>query len=102
VQLGEADERSRHRGEMAPRLHGRFDGQAGTQLRQQGIVGEADLHRNALHDLGEVAGRVLRRQQRELGARARREALDLAAELVIAERIDSESDRLALSRSASP
>ena len=86
--------------EMLPRFHGRFDGEAGTQLRQQRIVGEADLHRDALHDLGEVAGRVLRRQQRELGAGAGREALDLAAELMIAEGVDGEGHRLALGHPA--
>ena len=41
MQLGQADERPRHGGEMLPRFHRRLDGEAGTQLRQQRIVGEA-------------------------------------------------------------
>ena len=40
---------------------------------------ERDLHRHALHDLGEIAGRVLGRQQRELRAGAGGEAVDRAA-----------------------
>ena len=43
--------------------------------------GHGDAHRHALHDLGEVAGRVLRRQQAELRAAGRREALDRARQL---------------------
>ena len=39
----------------------------------------ADLHRDALHDLGEVAGRIVGRQQRELEAAGRRQAVDMAA-----------------------
>ena len=41
-----------------------------------GVAVEHDLHRNALHDLGEVAGGVVRRQQRELLAAGRRDAVD--------------------------
>ena len=37
----------------------------------QHLLGEGDAHRDALHDLGEVAGRVVRRQERELRARGR-------------------------------
>src|SRR5258705_6889440 len=36
-----------------------------------------DAHGHALHDLGEVAGGVVRREQRELGARRGAHALDL-------------------------
>ena len=48
----------------------------------------SDLHRHALHDLGEVAGRVLRRQQRELRAGARREALDRAGIVMAGKAVD--------------
>src|SRR3954468_11071821 len=49
---------------------------------------QVDLHGNALHDLHEVAGRVLRRQQAELGARGRGDAVDVPLELAAAERVD--------------
>ena len=39
---------------------------------------EHDLHRHALHDLDEVAGRVLRRQQAEPRAGGAGDAVDLA------------------------
>ena len=42
---------------------------------------EHDLHRHALHDLDEVAGRVLRRQQAEARAGRAGDAVDLAVEL---------------------
>src|SRR3989442_4243432 len=49
---------------------------------------EDDLHRHALHDLDEVAGRVLRRQQTEARTRRAGDAVHLAVELSSAERVD--------------
>src|SRR5205814_10154108 len=48
-----------------------------TLFRSCGVVLRVrpDPHRNALHDLGEVAGRVVGRQQRELGPRRGRQTL---------------------------
>lgn len=52
-------------------------GEAGQQLARQGArIRDADLDRHSLHDFGEVAGGVFRRQQGELGAGGRREAVD--------------------------
>ena len=42
------------------------------------VVVEHDLDRHALHDLGEVAGGVVGRQQREFEAAGRRQAVDMA------------------------
>ena len=55
----------------------------------------ADAHRNALHDLGEVAGRVVGRQQREHRARGRRHAFDRAGDGVAVERVDRDRHGLA-------
>ncbi len=57
---------------------------------------EHDPDGHALHDLDPVARRVLRRQQRERGARARREALDAAViDDVVAVEVGLQLDRLA-------
>src|SRR6185369_16216524 len=62
------------------------DRHAGHEPCQQWlIVVELNPHGNALHHLGEVAGRIVRRQQRDLRARRRRDALDLAAQLLARE-----------------
>ena len=47
-----------------------------------------DAHRHALHDLDEVAGRVVGGQEREARPGAAREALDLALELAAREGVD--------------
>src|SRR5262245_37432837 len=62
-----------------PDVHVRGDGHARTQ-RPVGAesLREADAHRDALHDLREVARRVVGREERELGARRRAQALDHA------------------------
>ena len=52
------------------------------------VVAQHDLHRDALHDLGEVAGGVVRRQQRELLAARRRDAVHHAVHRMIGEGID--------------
>ncbi len=59
------------------------------------VLRHADAHRHALHDLGEIAGRVVRRQQREHRARRRRHAVDDAVDLAGAEGIDRDLHRLA-------
>src|SRR5256885_4411510 len=51
--------------------------EAGAQFRRR-VFRNADANRHPLGDLGEVAGRVLGRQQRELGARGRGNAFDRA------------------------
>ena len=56
---------------------------------------EENPDRDALHDLHVVAGCVLGRQQTELGARRRREAVDVTLELLTAKRIDGEGGLLA-------
>ena len=72
------------------------DRHAGPQTAGQRIGPvERDLHRDALHDLGEVAGGVVRRQQREFLAAGRREAVDVAAHAGAGERVDLDLDRLA-------
>ena len=60
-----------------------------------GIAVEHDLDRHPLHDLDVVAGRVLRRQQREGGAAAGLEALHLAAEDMAGICVDIDVDRIA-------
>ena len=66
-------------------IHVRLDRQADEQRQLVRIVvGQLDPHRQPLHDLHEVAGRVLRRQQGERLAGAHREAGDPALELVLA------------------
>src|SRR6202048_2092322 len=66
---------------------------------QQALLGHVLWHANTdrqpLHDLGEVAGGVVRRQQREHRTRRRRNALDGAGELAQAVGIDLDRHRLA-------
>ena len=52
-------------------------------------------HGEPLHDLGEIAGRVVRRQQREHRAGRRRNAVDEAGELAMAIGVDRDRHRLA-------
>ena len=59
------------------------------------VVVEIDPHRHALHHLDEIAGGVLRRQDRELRAGAGRQRADRALEDVIGEGVDLERDGLA-------
>ena len=75
-----APPRRRRRRGVVVRMSARDrDREAGPQPALGGDVGRhGDAHRDALHDLGEVAGGVLRRQQAELRARGRRDALDAA------------------------
>src|SRR4051812_43605067 len=63
----------------------RGDGHLRAQSRAElepGVRVEADEHRHALHDLREVAGCVVGREQREARTRAAREAIDVPQELL--------------------
>jgi hypothetical protein len=60
-----------------PRIDPDDDRQARPQLAQfGGVIFKHDAHGHTLHDLGEIAGRVLRRDDAELGASCRRKARD--------------------------
>ena len=48
-----------------------------------------DLDGNALNDLREISRSVIRREQSELVARARRKAVNVSVELVMRKRVDS-------------
>ena len=71
-----------------------FDGSA--------VVGvECDLHRNPLHHLGEIAGGVVRRQQREFLAAGGRDAVDPAVHDLAREHVDGDSTAWPLRTSVS-
>src|ERR1051326_5095341 len=59
-----------------------------------------DHCRHALHDLSEIAGGVLRRQQRELRAAAWREAVDYALQMHAPEGVDRDVGALAAEHAA--
>src|SRR6202022_5009854 len=66
---------------------------AGFQLLDVAVVAvEIDPHRHTLHHLDEVAGGVLRRQDRELRAGAGAERTDGALEDMVGEGIDVDRD----------
>src|SRR6185437_5000490 len=72
------------------------DGHSRQQAIEQCLVlVECDTNRDALHDLGEIAGRVIRRQQGRLRATRRRDALDAPAQRLLRETVDRDFDRLA-------
>src|SRR5689334_12275667 len=74
----------------------RVDGHARAQHAGQRARGIDDnLDRDALDDLGEVAGRVVGRQQREGLAARRRQAVDTARDDDAREHVDLDRDRLA-------
>ena len=60
------------------------------------VAVERDLDGNALHHLGEIAGGVVRRQQREFLAAGGRDAVDAAVHDLAGEHVDGDVDRLAL------
>src|SRR5215470_15631673 len=71
------------------------DRHAGAQQSLFRDVGwHRDAHRQALDDLGEIAGRVVRRQQREDRAGGRRDTDDAALKLAARIGIDRDRDRL--------
>src|SRR4029077_8058653 len=63
------------------------DGKSGAQFRGESGVVQHDLDRDALHDLGEIAGRIVRRTQRKLRAAGRSNlkylAVDHAARIFV-------------------
>src|SRR5258708_6754527 len=59
-------------------------------LEQWLALVEYDPHWHALHHLGEIAGGVVRRQQRELRSAGRRDALDTAPQRLVGKRIDDD------------
>src|SRR5437899_5742774 len=73
--------RSRRAGHGRAVVHGGGYGQSRTQATEGGgIAIEQDARGDTLYDLGEVPGRVFRREHAELSAGCRREARDTAAE----------------------
>src|SRR5262245_14942739 len=75
----------------ASRVDRQVDVHAGPEHDAVRKPGDLDAHRNALHDLGEVPTRVVRRQQTEARARRRRQTLDSAAECLARKRVHAES-----------
>ena len=79
----------------APGIDRHGDGKTGAQQPgQRSARRQRNPHRHALHDLGEIAGRVVRRQQAELGAAGRREALDPALQRLIRIGVDRDLGKL--------
>src|SRR3979409_1455862 len=78
-----------------PGVDGRLDRHAGAQAAGERLFIEHALHRHALPALGEVAGGVVGRQQREFKSARRRHAVDMALERDAGEGIDLDLDRLA-------
>ncbi len=76
-------------------VDGGIGAHSGLQLLDVLVVAvEVDSHRHPLHHLDEIAGGVLRRQDRELRAGAGAERTDGALEDMIGKRIDLDRDRL--------
>ena len=76
-------------------MDGRDDREARPQRDLlQHFLGEGDAHRDALDDLGEIAGRVVRRQQRELRAGGGRDRRHHALDHLAVERVDGDIDFL--------
>ena len=69
-------------------VDGRLGGHARPQQAFQAGIVEHDLHRHALHDLGEVAGGDVGRQQREFETARGRQAVDMAPQLGRMETVD--------------
>ena len=65
------------------------------QVLLRHVLRHADADRQPLHDLGEIAGGVVRRQQREHRARRGRNAVDDASELAMAVGVDRDRHGLA-------
>jgi hypothetical protein len=65
-------------------VNANLDRHARQQTLKWRLVGiKLDPHRNALDDLREIAGGVIRRQQRELRAARRCDPLDIATQLLV-------------------
>src|ERR1700737_1303111 len=77
-------------------IDGRINRHASAQqVLLRDIFRHANANRKPLHDLGEVAGGVIRRQQREHRAGRRRDAVDDAGELAMAVGVHRDRHRLA-------
>ena len=77
-------------------IHAHHDRHAGPQQPFAGDFGRhLDAHRQPLHDLGEIAGRIVRRQQRKHRTGGRREALDRALDACSGSASTAIDDRLA-------
>src|SRR5438445_4319016 len=77
-------------------IDGGVDRHAGAQqVLPRDRFGHADANRKPLHDLGEIAGGVIRRQQRAHRARRGRDALDDPCEFAMTVGIDRDRRRLA-------
>src|SRR6266478_1340496 len=63
-------------------------------LQQRLALVELDPDRDALDHLGEIAGGIVGRQQRELRSAGRRYALDAAMQLLVCEGVDRDVDGL--------
>src|SRR5262245_46152308 len=74
-------------------VHGDVSAHAGAKLRARGVV-ELDEDRDALHDLDEVAGRVVGRQEREACSRRAGDAVDFPGEVLARIGVDRELHRL--------
>src|SRR5882672_1546598 len=86
--------RVRRRVRARLRCDGRDHGHAGAEIDRRAAV-ERDLDGDALHHLGEIAGRVVGRQQREFLAAGRRETVDMAVDQLARKHVDGDVDLLA-------
>ena len=66
-----------------------------TRVPSAGLRIQHDLDRDALHDLGEVAGGIVGRQQREGAAGAGRPAVDMAGQRQVGKRVHGDARRVA-------
>ena len=76
-------------------VDGRLDRQSRAQPADQRIVRvQADPHRNALHDLGKIAGGVVRWQQTEFQSAGRSQTLDTGQQVSAGKRVNAQPHRL--------
>src|ERR1043166_9071800 len=77
----------------------RFDGRDDAHPRTQQVLRihravDPDPYRNALHDLGVIPRRIVRRQERKLRARRGRQALHVTAEMLALVGVDRDIGRI--------
>ena len=81
---------------LRPRVDADDDREAGPQAAEfGGIVIKLNAHRHPLNDFGEIAGRILRRNDAELRAGGRRKAQHPAMERDVGQHIGHDRGRLA-------
>src|SRR5262249_7233777 len=80
---------------LLPRVDRQIDAPARPERHARGRIRDVNADGNALHDLGEVAARVVRREQREARSGGARHALHVALELHAGVGVDRELDGLA-------